>query len=724
MRDYTNTHTPIEIFYSYSHKDERLRNELEKHLSILRQRGVIRDWHDRKISGGSDWNAEIDSHIETSNIILLLISSDFLASEYIRGVELKRAMERHRQGEARVIPIMLRPVDWEGAPFSELQALPRDAKPVTRWRTTDEAFEDIAKGIRRIIEELFNSRPPLPVVNTSGPNLKLGSISTKNYHQTLASEIQAIGDKYLPKHYTERLIDNLVRDFLESDSKLFLLIDAAGSGKTSLCCHLAEQIIHERPVAFVNCGQADNVFDEISRQLLSMTGHGWDYPVSNPLIILDAINEFDSPSIMRHLLSQLFKQLPSVNAQCLVSCRDIAWPYFDPDKQSHSLRSILFRGETFPTGSFTDDALDQTFRSYFELFAVEGEIRGRARTSLAHPLLLRLFCEAYAGESVGRVSDVYLKELFEIYLARKRSEITQRLHLVAPQAVDEFLESIAQVLWYTDGTPLPEAFSGLPHGGLNPIHGSLYAVLLETQILLEKEHASAVRRVTFKYEAFQDFITARMLYRDIVRNTGKLNPSLDDCADRIGREPERSTLETIAGFLFTISRDPNDLDAHGWERLCTRSPMYARSSIRALRQVPAAKMLPSELRLLVSLADSSDPDTLRLAMDAVADRYAYLPADLRRDAGRWVDSGYPGLAARLIVENFGLFEETDWPSIWHLLKRDRSEISHRVLLDFAADRLRDGHSSPELKRLLVTLRDSADLGIAREADARLKVLPE
>ena len=144
----------IELFYSYSHEDEELRQQLENHLSILRRQGVITDWHYRQIGAGREWEGEIDAHLNAARIILLLISSDFIASDYCYDIEMQRAMERHEAGEARVIPVILRPVDWEEAPFGQLQALPTGVRPVTRWEDQDEAFTDIARGIREVVEEL------------------------------------------------------------------------------------------------------------------------------------------------------------------------------------------------------------------------------------------------------------------------------------------------------------------------------------------------------------------------------------------------------------------------------------------------------------------------------------------------------------------------------------------------------------------------------------------
>src|SRR5437899_1451680 len=114
----------IEVFISYTHSDKRLRDGLEMHLRTLVREGLIAIWHDRDISAGSDWDREISQHLNTASIILLLISPDFIASEYCYDVEIEKALRRHEAGEACVIPILLRPTDWKREPFNKLRALP------------------------------------------------------------------------------------------------------------------------------------------------------------------------------------------------------------------------------------------------------------------------------------------------------------------------------------------------------------------------------------------------------------------------------------------------------------------------------------------------------------------------------------------------------------------------------------------------------------------------
>jgi len=153
---------PLAVFYSYSHKDEELRQRLETHLALLQRNGLILPWNDRCIGAGDEWANQIDEHLRTAQIVLLLISPDFLASDYCFDIEMKAALERHAKQQAIVIPIVLRPCDWSGAPFAGLQALPRDAKAVTLWSNQDEAFAEIAKAIRETVVRFQQPAVPPP----------------------------------------------------------------------------------------------------------------------------------------------------------------------------------------------------------------------------------------------------------------------------------------------------------------------------------------------------------------------------------------------------------------------------------------------------------------------------------------------------------------------------------------------------------------------------------
>ncbi len=147
---------PIEIFYCYARKDQMLRKDLDQHLASLKRTGKIVSWYDREILGGVEWKQEIDRHLKTADIILLLVSHHFLASDYCYHVEMQQALERQKSKNAHVIPIILSPVSWQDTPLGALQALPRDGKPITTWSNRNEALVDVEQGIRRVLEEFFN----------------------------------------------------------------------------------------------------------------------------------------------------------------------------------------------------------------------------------------------------------------------------------------------------------------------------------------------------------------------------------------------------------------------------------------------------------------------------------------------------------------------------------------------------------------------------------------
>ena len=142
------------LFFSYSHVDEELRDELENHLAALMRKGYIDAWHDRRIPAGQHIDKEIDAHLKEADIILFLISSDFIASDYCYDVEVQYASERHKKGEATIIPVILRPCDWKDLSFGKLKAVPTDGRPITKFANRDEAFLEVVSEIKLIVKDL------------------------------------------------------------------------------------------------------------------------------------------------------------------------------------------------------------------------------------------------------------------------------------------------------------------------------------------------------------------------------------------------------------------------------------------------------------------------------------------------------------------------------------------------------------------------------------------
>lgn len=203
------------VFFSYSHKDEGLRDQLESHLALLKNQGLIDAWYDRRIVAGDDVDDAIFGKLETADIILLLVSSDFISSPYCYSREMMRAMERHQAGEARVIPVILRHCEWHAAPFGKLMAAPRDGKPVTSWPDRDEALADVARQVRKAVE----------AVGTPSSTHARGSAHASP--TTAAGVVAAPVEKprssnlRLKKEFTEKDRDDFLRSTFEFVCKYF-----------------------------------------------------------------------------------------------------------------------------------------------------------------------------------------------------------------------------------------------------------------------------------------------------------------------------------------------------------------------------------------------------------------------------------------------------------------------------------------------------------------------
>ena len=216
---------PVDLFYSYAHEDESLRDELAGHLKIMERRGVIRPWHDRCLTPGQKWDSEINAQLAAADLVLLLVSADFIKSDYIWSHELDVAMKRHERGEANVVPVMLRAVDITDAPFAALQGLPTDLKPVTSWPNRDEAWMDVAKGIRRTVEKIQSGwaekLPPMPAAAAPQDGLSMTRPSQAGKPDDLLMpnerksgiRLSPSSPRFSRKKASDPILDRVVREF-------------------------------------------------------------------------------------------------------------------------------------------------------------------------------------------------------------------------------------------------------------------------------------------------------------------------------------------------------------------------------------------------------------------------------------------------------------------------------------------------------------------------------
>jgi hypothetical protein len=187
------------LFFSYSHRDEALRDQLETHLSMLKRQGSIETWHDRRVTAGETFDGAISASLERADVVLLLVSPDFLDSDYCYDVEMTRALERHAGESCTVIPVILRPCDWHDAPFGKLLAAPRDGKPITQWPNIDEAFLDVTKAIKGALAKRGKS------------------------HKTATNPVAGVG-RYVPQTRPDVRSSNLriAKRFTDQDKDRFL----------------------------------------------------------------------------------------------------------------------------------------------------------------------------------------------------------------------------------------------------------------------------------------------------------------------------------------------------------------------------------------------------------------------------------------------------------------------------------------------------------------------
>ena len=337
---------PVRIFCSYSHCDEYYRDELEGHLKVLERNEVIDFWYDREIVPSNKFNNEIEKHLLEADIILLLVSSYFLKSDYCYEVEMQIALKRHEDGNARVIPIFIRPCYWKDAPFSEIQGLPNNAIPITKWDDYHEALTEVVKGIKKVIIELQQVYPkpyyqetkrPVPSYETKSQYSNYFEHLKKEYERApwtnRAIELSAItssGKKV-------KLAEELLKSVLSDSKPLLFLIGKFGSGKTWALKRLAYDLAHymqnniENSIIpiFVSlnkiCGQDDKISLESGlgewKELLKKENYSKCY-----VFLLDGLDEisFHSEEKALKILHKVIVGAPE-QSRFIISCRTQAF---------------------------------------------------------------------------------------------------------------------------------------------------------------------------------------------------------------------------------------------------------------------------------------------------------------------------------------------------------------------------------------------------------------
>ncbi|MEO0771068.1 MAG: NB-ARC domain-containing protein, partial [Cyanobacteria bacterium J06649_4] len=281
---------PANVFISYAHEDEALKDELMVHLAPLKRQGKVRSWQDWAIESGVNWDTEIVQQLSTAEIILLLISPDFLASDSCYSVEMQQAVQHHDEGTTCIIPIILKPVNWSATPFRKLQPLPEDARPITSWNDQDNAWLNVVEGIRRAVDSFPQNRLQSPFVL---PQLDIATFTGRELE-------------------LRRLEDLLITDRTFTGSKVAILTGLGGSGKSALACHFATIHRDKFPDGVIGLRVDGQDSQIIARELAQNCGEGIDpederdtatlmhdiFAHRQMLLILDDVNHTNSRDLL------------------------------------------------------------------------------------------------------------------------------------------------------------------------------------------------------------------------------------------------------------------------------------------------------------------------------------------------------------------------------------------------------------------------------------------
>lgn len=403
------TRRVVEIFFSYSHKDEALRDELETQLGMLRRQGLITGWHDRKIGAGTEWASEIDAHLNTAQIILLLVSPDYIASDYCYDIEMERALERHRTGEARVIPIILRPVEWKYGPFGHLQPLPANGKPITDWPNHDSAFLDVARGIRKIVEE------PISIPGRTEPRRDIVALSPPTNPRTIQQRDKVVRDVHAK--------------LTQPDVTGIVLTGIGGVGKSTLAALVRDYAENQRrpgsglfaveplwltidpAVTFVD--MAETLFEALGK---SMPDFGLLAPQYQAVVLFKALNTANRTRLVildqfenlldgrtGHALSDrpgVGEWLDAINSQkcaCRILLTSRLWPQGTREFPPTYLQEYSVRGLELTEGVelLRKQGGNQGVR------AMEAELRAVVESCDGHALALTLLASLFRNRSLS-----------------------------------------------------------------------------------------------------------------------------------------------------------------------------------------------------------------------------------------------------------------------------------------------------------------------------------
>lgn len=527
------------VFISYSHKDESHKESLDEHLSMLKRNKIIDAWHDRKIVPGQDWSKEISENLELSELILFLISPSFLGSEYCFNVEMKRAIEMHKDGKAQLIPIVIRPCDWATSELSCFQAVPKDAKPITTWSNYDEAWLNAVNGIK---QHLANFKPVTPMVSDEMKNehIQVSDAALEWIEDTevvlthrRVNEIK-LSDVYIsPDLEAEKLVDqkNIATchsDIVFTKPKKYLICGEEQQGKSSLLKQAFKQFLKLEIVPiYLNAkdiNQSDitkSLTAALKFQYVNITLEQF-LAMPNKALLIDDLDEIGLNTKYR---ASFLSSINDVFAQVVITCHS-SFSYISPeiqelnDYERHELLGFghIKRAELIEKwiSLGIEESIDEC-----SLYSQCDEIKARLdtiiRNNIVPPkpiymlMLLQMF-EAYSQQNLELSSHGHCYQQL-IYQAFDHAKIPKK-------EIDKYLNVLAELSWvlHKNGGAINQyqldAFFKEYEKNYLPVDGVKVIEKLKSNSILTERNF----KVQFKYPYLFYFFTAKKIAESFSTN--------------------------------------------------------------------------------------------------------------------------------------------------------------------------------------------------------------
>ncbi len=506
------------------------------------------------------------------------------------------------------------------------------------WATSSAVFEAIVTGIvgRALGKSL--SAPSAPAHLLAAPK-----IVTEHARQAVKSKIASayLALKFDPSIYVKRSLEDDISDWLATPrskaSPCFLVLAPAGSGKTNLLCRIADASSLKRPTALLvggqlridgNVGLWTSVFESFGLPRLPQHSRTDRVAIATQMtkvangcaVIIDAINEHPDPIGLKHELSAFLAECEAAGIHALVSCRDYYWGLFDASWWSAFLRT--HRDERKSTrrtlGNFTPEEGADAFRRYFEHYNVSAQPQGNALEQFRHPLLLRFFCETYRGETLGRLRDIRLKDLFDTYWDRKLASIAERMIdqgmiAVLPDLTRHIGRCILDISDHmlsnnVRAIPVLAAQRLMQSESLPSQLPAPYGRIIDEHIVLEEFDAwgtTETTKVAFVFEEFMEYAMARS--RLVKWHSSSIDEIYVDVVSITDRYDEFSQVLGAVLYLALMLKEQRDIAL--WSALINRGAHWEKVIIEAFKRLPEDQIDDGVFEALIDLLHAPHPST-------------------------------------------------------------------------------------------------------------------